>query len=191
MNAATAQREHGHVRIKHLETHRLQPAVQHGTALHRQNPVVAQGHQVDSEVPGLPVSHVDKLEPPVAQPGDQPVLQGVEASDQESGRQRNDESVHVDKLARDRRHLGFPPLLAHPVSDLFGAFLLRALATVANQHAAGLKDDEVTPLEVAGCHKTPDRNVVVLVELDCRHVVGSPALQLHVADQRSPGCHGA
>jgi len=68
MDTAAAQREHGHVRIENLETECPQFAVQFLAALHRKDPVIAQGNQVDPQVPRFPVFHLNEFEASGAQP---------------------------------------------------------------------------------------------------------------------------
>ena len=46
MHAAAAQGEHGHVRFEHLEAERPHLFVEPGAALHGQDTVVAESHQV-------------------------------------------------------------------------------------------------------------------------------------------------
>ena len=50
-------------------------------------------------------------------------------------------------------------------------------------------DIEITALEVSSGGELPDRDIVVLIELNRSNVVSTSAFELHMADQCSPWCH--
>ena len=95
------------------------------------------------------------------------------------------------ELPRDGRHHRFPSLLAHPAGDLLRAFAFGTFAAEADQHESRLEYVEIAALEMTGGGVAPDRDIVVLIEADGGHIVGAAALELHVADNGSPGSHNA
>ena len=92
---------------------------------------------------------------------------------------------------RNRGDLDIPAHLAHETGHLLGTFLLGALTAVTDQHRARLEDDEITTLEMPGSGVAPDRDIVLLVKLDHRVIIGAPTFELHVADERTPRRHRA
>ena len=97
----------------------------------------------------------------------------------------------MHEFARDGSGHRLPSLLSHPARHLLRTFALGTLSAETDEHEPRLQDVEIAALEVAGGGVAPDRDVVVVVEADGGHVVGTPALELHVADECSPGGHGA
>ena len=190
MDAAAAKGEHRHVGVVDREAKGAHFCVKLGGAGHGEHFVVAQGHEIDPEVFCFGVGDIDEIKAPCAQLVDDPRLKRVEAGDEEFFGERDDKAIHVDKLARDWRGDGLPTPVADPVGHLFGARLFGAFAAVADEDAARFKDHEIAALEVAGGGEFPDWDVVGLVKLDGCDVIGAADLELHVADQGTPRCHG-
>jgi len=97
----------------------------------------------------------------------------------------------MDVEGIDWRQPHFPSFRLEPALYLFGRRLLRALAAVPNQDAAGFDHIEVAALEGRGRDHLVNRDSLGLIELDDRRVFAAPPPLVHLSHHRAERRHGS
>ena len=135
---------------------------------HRKHAVVAERHEVDTEVLGFRIADLHELEAAPAKQRYQPVFQRVDAGHEQLRRKRHHQAIHVHEFPRDGRHH-----CLHPCSRTHAATCSEPSRSERSplwpiNTKPDSQDVEVAALEVTGSGVAPDRDVVVLIESGSR-----------------------